>query len=469
MKTVSLRWRVTLTAALVSGIVLVLVAVLVRGLFGLVVARSENTVLSDRVQLAKQLAQQGVSPEELIGRVDTHSVRVRLVLADGRSYGSLDHRLAEDSTTKTRFVRLAGPGTLNDSRLTLQIDTPLLARVQSRLGFLLLLACSGAIAVIVLGLWLLVHRALAPLDTMTRLARDIAHGHLGRRLNPSRTDTELGRTAAAFDEMLDTLEGALRDTAAAEARARASEQQIRAFVGDAAHELRTPITGVRSLAEAVLQQPADTDPEDRQRMLLLLVRETQRAGRLVDDLLDLARIDAGLQLRRENLDLPALTTSHVDRMRMLHPHIDFRLTGDLAPGATDPVSVSADPERIGQILTNLLTNACQAMHDDGVITIDLRTVPALESPTSAVELTITDSGPGVPPEDRDRIFDRLVRLDTARDHRPDGSGLGLSIARGLARAHGGELSCAAPDLGTSGAVFILRIPRNGPIPTFTAD
>ncbi|GAB0105732.1 HAMP domain-containing sensor histidine kinase [Nocardia sp. JMUB6875] len=457
MKTVSLRWRVTLTAALVSGIVLVLVAVLVRGLFGLVVARSENTVLTDRVQLAKQLAQQGVSPEELIARVDTHSVRVRLVLADGRSYGSLEHKLAEDSTTKTRFVRLAGPGTLNDSRLTLQIDTPLLARVQSRLGLLLLLACSGAIAVIVLGLWLLVHRALAPLDTMTRLARDIAHGHLGRRLNPSRTDTELGRTAAAFDEMLDALEGALRDTAAAESRARASEQQIRAFVGDAAHELRTPITGVRSLAEAVVQQPADTDPEDRQRMLLLLVRETQRAGRLVDDLLDLARIDAGLQLRLEEVNLRTLTATHLDRMRMLHPDIDFQLTGD------DPTPVIADPERIGQILTNLLTNACQAMRNRGVIATDLRTV------SGTVELTVSDSGPGVPPEDRDRIFDRLVRLDPARDHRPDGSGLGLSIARGLARAHGGELSCAAPDLGSSGAVFVLRIPRNGPIPTFTAD
>ncbi|MFF0635334.1 sensor histidine kinase [Nocardia sp. NPDC004151] len=449
MKTVSLRGRVTLTAALVSGIVLVLVALSVHALFGLVVNRSENTVLTDRAQLARELAQNGVTPEDLVAHVDTRSVRVRLVLADGRTFGSLDHRLAEDSTTKTRLIRLTGSGALDGGRLTLQIDTPLLARVQSRLGVLLTVATTSAIAIISLALWFGVRRALEPLDAMTRLARDIARGHLGRRLEPSRTDTELGRTAAAFDEMLDALEGALRDTAAAEARARASEQQIRAFVGDAAHELRTPITGVRSLAEAVLQQPTDTDPEDRQRMLLLLVRETHRAGRLVDDLLDLARIDAGLQLRREPVDLRALAAAQLDSMRMLYPDTEFRLTGDA-------VTVSADPERITQILTNLLSNACQAMRDHGSATVDVR---RSESGSSTVELTVSDTGPGIPAAARERVFDRLVRLDSARDTRPDGSGLGLAIARGLARAHGGDLACIAPEShGAQGAVFRLTLP-----------
>ncbi|MFD7844494.1 sensor histidine kinase [Nocardia sp. NPDC059764] len=451
MRTVSLRARVTLTAALVSGIVLVLVGVSVHAVFGLVVNRSENTVLGDRAQLARELAHSGVTPEDLVSRVDTRSVRVRLVLADGRTFGSLDHRIAEDSTTKTRLIRLSGSGAIDGGRLTLQIDTPLLSRVQSRLGLLLTAATTSAIAIISLALWFGIRHALEPLDAMTRLARDIAHGHLGRRLEPSRTDTELGRTAAAFDEMLDALEGALRDTAAAESRARASEQQIRAFVGDAAHELRTPITGVRSLAEAVLQQPTDTDPEDRQRMLLLLVRETHRAGRLVDDLLDLARIDAGLQLRREPVDLRALADTQLDRMRMLHPDTEFHLTGD-------PVTASADPERITQILTSLLTNACQAMRDHGSVTIDVRSAPD-RSASGTVELTISDTGPGIPTEARERIFDRLVRLDSARDTRPDGSGLGLAIARGLARAHGGDLVCLAPEpLGAQGAVFRLTLP-----------
>ncbi|WP_405134935.1 ATP-binding protein [Nocardia sp. NBC_01388] len=466
MKTVSLRRRVTLTTAAVSGLVLILVAISVHTLFGLVVTRSENTLLTDRVQLAKQLSQDGISPTELVARVDNRSARARLVLADGQSFGSLSRLHAEDNVGKTRSLKLTGPGEIDNARLTLEIDTPLLSRVQKRLGFLLIMATASAIAVIAAGLWFGVPRTLAPLDDMTRLAREITRGRLGRRLNPSSTDTELGRTAAAFDEMLDALEGALRDTTAAEARARASEARIRTFVGDAAHELRTPIAGIRALAEAVVQQPADADPEDRQRMHLLLVREAHRAGRLVDDLLDLARIDAGLELRRRSVDLRELAATQLDRMRMLHSDIDFRLEGL-------PVTTEVDPERITQILANLLTNACQAVHNDPPALVahadtaenlypatELRTAAVavhIRTTTDSAEIAVTDTGPGVPPEDRERIFDRLVRLDTSRDHRTDGSGLGLPIARGLARAHGGDLTCTDPSDAT-GARFVLRLP-----------
>lgn len=434
MNTESLRKRVTLTAAIVSGVALVLVALIVHVLFGVVMNRSENTVLNDRVQLAEQLAQEDISPAELVARVDNRSTRARLVLSDGRGFGSLSQPHAD--AVKTREVRLTSTGVLNDARLTLQIDTPLLARVQARLGVLLAIASATAIAVIAAALWF-------------GVARDIARGQLGRRLEPDRTDTELGRTAAAFDEMLDTLEGALHDTTAAEARARASEQRIRTFVGDAAHELRTPIAGIRALAEAVMHQPADADPGDRQRMQLLLVREAHRAGQLVDDLLDLARIDAGLQLRRTPTDLYELAATQLDRMRILHPGIVFQLTGDRA-------TVDADPERITQILANLITNACQALtgaHEPRTVTVHLH-------PTAdAIELSVTDTGPGIAPADRERVFDRLVRLDRARDHRTGGSGLGLPIPRGLARAHGGDLTCAAPDSDHSGAVFVLHLPR----------
>ncbi|MEV6069535.1 HAMP domain-containing sensor histidine kinase [Nocardia sp. NPDC052001] len=455
MRTVSLRRRVTLTTAIVSGVVLVAVAFTVHALFGLVVNRSENTVLTDRVQLAKQLAQEGVSPDDLIARVDTRSVRARLMLPDGRGFGSLTRKNAEDSAVKSRTVKLTG-GQLDGGRLTLQIDTPLLSRVQDRLGILLSLATTGAIAVIAAGLWFGVPRALAPLDAMTRLARDIARGQFGRRLTPSRTDTELGRTAAAFDEMLDTLEGALHATTAAEARARASEQRIRTFVGDAAHELRTPVSGIRALAEAVIQHPADADPEDLQRMHLLLVREAVRAGRLIDDLLDLARIDAGLQLHRVPTDLHTLAATQLDRMRILHPGTTFRLEGD-------PVTVTADPERITQILANLLNNACQAMNDASGPT-DRQYLPTVRirlcATGESAELAVIDTGPGIPAADRERVFDRLVRLDAARDHRTDGSGLGLPIARGLARAHNGDLTCEPPPTDCSGAVFLLRLPRD---------
>ncbi|MCC3316958.1 sensor histidine kinase [Nocardia africana] len=490
LPTISLRRRVTLTAAVISGLALIVVALAVHSLFGIVVARSANTVLTDRVQLARQLAQQNTAPAELIARVDNRSVRARLVLADGTVYGSLSPRHAGDGGPRTRTVTLGGGGTVDRARLTLQVDTPLLTAVRSRLGLVLIGVTATAIVAITAALWVGLRHALAPLDSMTRLAREIARGGRGRRLSPARTDTELGRTAAAFDEMLDALEGA-------EARARASEQQMRAFVGDAAHELRTPIAGIKAMAEAVLHQPADTGSEDRERMYLLLVREAQRAGRLVEDLLDMARIDAGLALYRQSVDLYDLAHAQVDRMRILHPDIDFRLTGH-------SVLAVADPERVGQILVNLLANACQATPPGGAVSIAVGTVTETAGSTPAgpmpipvrpadragparapdttpsvpaiptlpgtgtggvrAEIRVADTGPGVPPAQREHIFGRLVRLDASRDHRRDGAGMGLAIARGLARAHGGDLRCVEPPPGTSGAVFVLTLPTRDPGP-----
>lgn len=436
MRTVSLRRRVTLTAAIVSGIALVIVAVVMHSLFAVVVSRSEDTTLTDRVQLARQLAMQKTPPRVLIARVDNRSVRASLVLADGHTYGSLTPRREAENVAKTRRVILTGPGQLNHSRLTVQIDEPLLARIGSRLVWVLVAAIAAALLLIAGGLWFGVRRALAPLDSMTRLARDIARGHRGSRLSPDRTDTELGRTASAFDEMLDALEGA-------ESRARGSEQQLRTFVGDAAHELRTPVAGIRAIAEAVLHQPADADPEERQRMYLLLAREAQRAGRLVDDLLDMARIDVGLQLHTEPVDLYELSGIQLDRVRMLHPDVEFRLDGQA-------VRTIADPERIGQILVNILSNACQAMPEGGVVTVHV------EARDDLARITIADTGPGIAPDDRERIFDRLVRLDQARETRSGGSGLGLPIARGIARAHGGDLNCTESEDGR-GARFVLTL------------
>ncbi|MFD6159808.1 sensor histidine kinase [Nocardia sp. NPDC060256] len=437
MKTVSLRRRVTLTTAVVLGAVLIVVSLVVHGLFAVVLNRGQNAVLADRVLLAQQLAEQGASPTELLSRVDARSVRARLVLADGRTFGSLNARHEDQSTVKTRHVLLNGRGEVDHARMTLQLDTKLLAGAQSTLVRVLAGTTAAALLVIVIGLPFGIRRALAPLDSMTGLAREIARGRRGRRLSPSRPDTELGRTATAFDEMLDTLEGA-------EARAQASEEQIRTFVADAAHELRTPIAGIRATAEAVLQQPPDADPDAILQMQLLLIREAKRAGRLVDDLVDLARIDAGLRLRHTPTDLYDLADTQLTRMRLLHSDIEFELTGDHTAAAIDP-------ERIGQVLVNLLENACQAMPDGGTVTV------SVGATADSAEVRISDTGPGVPVGEHERIFYRLVRLDQARDRRADGSGLGLAIARGIARAHGGDLVCIDPPPGRHGAVFVLRL------------
>lgn len=437
LRTVSLRRRVTLTAVAVVAAVLVGVAFVVTVLFGLALDRGLNGVLADRVQLARQLAGQGVDPALLIHRVDDRAVRARLVLPDGRTYGSLRPRAAEDPIARLRRVRLRGPGEVDGAVLTVSADTPLLDGAQAQLLRLLLFTGLGALLVVGIALLVGMRFALAPLDAMTSLARSTARGDRGARLSPARADTELGRTAAAFDEMLDALEGA-------EARAKASDERTRRFVADAAHELRTPISGVAAVAEAVLHQPADTDPEERERLHLLLVRESRRAGKLVEDLLDLARLDADPRLHRERIDLHALCAAQADRVRALHPELSVELSGAELP-------VDADPDRVGQVLANVVDNACQATPPGGRVRIATSRVDGF------AEVLVTDTGPGVPAAERERIFDRLVRLDAARDRRDGGSGLGLAIARGFARAHGGELTCEDPGE-APGAAFRLRLP-----------
>ncbi|MGH3673214.1 MAG: HAMP domain-containing protein, partial [Pseudonocardiaceae bacterium] len=259
LRTVSLRRRVTVTALAVVGIVLVGLVLVVHALFGVVVNRGVNAVLADRVQLARQLARQNVRPAVLIERVDARSVRARLVLDDGETYGSLSSSRLADPRVTLRQVQLRSAGRLNGAVLTLAAESALLSGAQSRLLWVLVFTGLGALLVTWAVLLLGMRFALAPLDAMTALARQIARGGRGSRLSPTHTDTELGRTAAAFDAMLDALEGA-------EAQALASEERTRHFVADAAHELRTPIAGIAAAAEAVLQQTDDADVEQRQRL-----------------------------------------------------------------------------------------------------------------------------------------------------------------------------------------------------------
>lgn len=444
LRTVSLRRRVTWTALAVVGVVLVGVVLVVHALFGVVVTRGVNAVLADRVQLAQQLARQNVRPAVLIARVDARSVRARLTVPDGQVYGSLTpSRLADPRVTR-RQVRLRSAGPLNGAVLTLAADSALLSGTQSRLLWVLVATGVGALLVTAAVLLVGLHRALAPLDALTALAGQITRGGRGGRLLPTRTDTELGRTAAAFDAMLDALEGA-------EASARASEERTRRFVADAAHELRTPIAGIAAAAEAVLHHTESADAEQRQRLELLLVRESYRAARLVGDLVDLARLDAGVELQRAPVDLLGLAATQADRVRVLHPALTVEVQGVAQ-------LVDADAARVSQILANLLDNACQVTPAGGRIEVR---VGRVSEPAGFAEILITDTGPGVPPAERERIFDRLVRLDAARDRQSGGSGLGLAIARGLAQAHGGDLHCQPPPPGATGAAFQLLLPISG--------
>ncbi|HEX3589703.1 MAG TPA: HAMP domain-containing sensor histidine kinase [Pseudonocardiaceae bacterium] len=445
LRTGSLRRRVTLLVIGVLAVVVLGMVLVVDAVFAAETNRDLNAVLVDHERVAMVLARQRVGPQALMTRVDTDSVRARLVLANGRTYGSLPDRVAAQPATRQATITLRSRGVLNGARLTLIAETSAIEQAQAQLRGVLLLVGLGALVVTGVVLVVTVRLALKPLDVMTGLARSIARGGRGRRLSPTRPETELGRTAAAFDDMLDALEGAEHQARTAEAASRASEERTRRFVADAAHELRTPIAGVQATAEAVVQLSPDATQDERDRLQVLLVRESRRAGRLVNDLLDLARIDAGVELDRDAVDLLALAHAQADRIRVLAPELTVTVTGPA-------VSVFADEARVTQIVANLLDNARHATEPDGHVGVVLRDVGGF------AELRVVDDGPGVPPSDRERVFDRLVRLDTARDRGSGGSGLGLPIARGFARAHGGDLTCREPPRGRAGAVFLLLLP-----------
>jgi len=465
LRTASLHRRVTVSSVLVLAVVVVLLAVATDLLFAAQSDRDLRASLVERVRLAEQLGRQGVGPRELVARVESATVKVRLTTSAGQVFGSADPPPAPTGRGARQPYR-DGDDLVSVRRLPSGAELVLVAQgdpgssAQRRLRRLLVIVGLLAIGIAALVLTGTVRVALGPLDSMTALAKSITRGDRGRRLAPDRPDTELGRAARAFDDMLDALEGTERQARTAESQARQAESQARAsegrtrrFVADAAHELRTPIAGVQAAAEAVLQAGADAEPAERERLHLLLVREARRAGRLVEDLLSLARIDAGLDLRREPVDLRTLAGSAAERTRLLAPGLPVDVTGD-------PVLVPADPERIAQVLANLLDNARRHTPEGSRIAVHVhRAGPA-------AELTVTDSGPGIPPADRNRVFDRLVRLDNART-RPDlpagesragGAGLGLAIARGIARAHGGDLRCAEPPPPWTGAHFVLTLP-----------
>lgn len=238
---------------------------------------------------------------------------------------------------------------------------------------------------------------------------------------------------------------------AAEAAQRA-ETATRRFLVDAAHELRTPITGIQVAAEQLAsrasQDQADPAARRQYRRATLLHSDARRAGRLVADMLDLSRIDAGLSLDLHDTDLAAVVDAEADRAAMLAPQLTITRTGLTA------LTVQADPIRVAQILSNLLDNGRRHTPAGGHITIDLNHQKASGAAEVAV-VTVTDTGPGIPDDERERIFERLVRLDTARTRDHGGAGLGLPIARALARAHRGDLTCLSHD---GGAQFRLTLP-----------
>ncbi len=308
-------------------------------------------------------------------------------------------------------------------------------------------ALAGGIALVLLaGIGLpLVRASLAPLKRIESTAAAIAGGDLSRRIDHPAGNTEVGRLAEALDVMLASIEAAYLARADGEARARGSEEQMRRFIADASHELRTPLTTVRGLAEYGLQQAESADRDELLRLMRLIARDADRMGRLVDDLLLLARFDAGRPLDRRPLDLASIAAEAVQRARILATGRPITLE------AAEPVIVDGDAERLRQVIDNLIGNAIQHTPPRSPVIV------TVTSEAGSGLLTVADRGPGMTPEQALRVFERFYRTDGARTRASGGAGLGLAIAASLAAAHGGELTVETQP--GCGAAFHLRVPR----------
>ena len=306
----------------------------------------------------------------------------------------------------------------------------------------------GAAVVLLAGIGLpLVRASLAPLARIEATAAAIASGDLSRRIDHPAGNTEVGRLAEALDVMLASIEAAYLARADGEARALRSEKRVRRFTADASHELRTPLTSVRGLAEYGLQQGDAASREELLRLMGLIAGESGRMSRLVDDLLLLARFDAGRPLDRRPVDLASLAAEAVQRARMVAPGRPVTLE------AAEPVIVDGDEGRLTQVIDNLIGNAIKHTPPGSPVTV------SVAGRAGHAELTVADRGPGMTAEQASRVFERFYRTDGARTRASGGAGLGLAIAAALAAAHGGEITVdTAPG---HGAAFCLRLPQAG--------
>jgi two-component system OmpR family sensor kinase len=374
----------------------------------------------------------------------------------GRPF-SVPGRGAGDSEWRVIVVPLADPSgsvVIAQSLADIEGTAARLVGIELVLGALVLTVLAGV------G-YAAVRSSLRPLEQMESTAEAIAAGDLSQRVPEQDPRTEVGRLGGALNGMLAQIESAFRSRAASETRARQSEDRMRRFVADASHELRTPLTSIRGFAE-LYRQGAAPDPGDVARAMRRIEDEATRMGLLVEDLLLLARLDQQRQLERRPVDLLTLAVDAVHDARAIHPA--RRIDLDVRPAADDqpaPVVLGDEP-RLRQVVSNLVGNALMHTPDGTLVAVRVRT--ARENGAGWAVLEVADSGPGLAPEEAERVFERFYRADPSRARTEGGTGIGLSIVAALVTAHGGTVDVeSAPG---HGATFRVRLPleHSQPLP-----
>lgn len=308
----------------------------------------------------------------------------------------------------------------------------------------------------------LVRRELRPLDRVVATANRVATLPLDRgevvladRVPAQDTDpaTEVGQVGAALNQLLGHVEQAL-------ASRQESESQVRQFVADASHELRTPLASIRGYAELVRRSPEEM-PVGALQAMSRVESESLRMTALLEDMLLLARLDAGRPLASEPVDLTVLAIDAVTDAHAAGPDHDWRL--DLPdPDDDDLLLVVGDDHRLRQVLANLLSNA--RLHTPAGTAVTVRVRRAATS----VVVEVADDGPGIPPALRESLFQRFTRGDASRNSATGSTGLGLAIVDAVVTAHGGTITVGGATGPGTGTTFTVTLPAaTTPVPTLT--
>jgi len=341
------------------------------------------------------------------------------------------------------FPVVAGTGACGVAQLSVAM-TPITNVLHDEI----LLITAGGLVILglatVLGV-MLTGRTLRPMRRLTATAEQLAAGDLTARSRLSPSSDEVGQLASSFDHMADRIQEAF-------AAQQDSEAQVRRFIADASHELRTPLTALKGYIDA-LRRGAGREPAALDAALEAMSNESERMRVLVLDLLTLARLDAQRQSHPEDFDLNAAVNRLLDEGVPGMPSVVQRTLGPL------PLTVRADSGAVTTIVRNLLVNACKYAHG------------AAQHWSTAVEagwakLEIRDEGPGIAAADLPHVFERFFRGEKTRAREEGGSGLGLSIVQGLARAQGGDVAIrSAEGMGTTVTVWLPLAPVPPPPPT----
>ncbi|GAA4602630.1 signal transduction histidine kinase [Actinoplanes octamycinicus] len=393
--------------------------------------------LPERINAPPQIQVQVIDEQERVLAVSATADRMRSILYEDELRDLPDRegkdipgtRIGLDGTV--RVIKVTAGKPTHPLRILVARSNSQLTQTGHLLRVTLLIAFPLLVVLLAAGLWRALGAALRPVDALRAGAEEITGGTRAGRLPVPDSRDEIGRLAITLNDMLHRL-----DTARA---------RQRAFVADAAHELRSPLTNMRTELEVAQRLPDDTDwpalTDD-------LLADVQRLSRLVDDLLLLARADDGAGRavagrRPEEIDLGQL----VGEVAARYPEVVHEDSGE-------PLTLTAEPDALARVVANLLDNACR--HRRSAVTV--RTA----ADGADLLIVVTDDGPGIPAADRERVFDRFTRLDDARARDAGGSGLGLAIVRELVRRHGGSVTLGDAEPGLRVVVRLPRPAENAP-------